>query len=160
MSLHNDSSDNGRQKLSFWSQNLCRLNNAQQDWLVSLNTMKYTIGFAQEPYIDSLGNSRANHTWVVLYPSMHKRRLGETRTYTLVHTLLKREQWAQVLVQLPDVVAMQISDGEGDLYVFNVYLNQKHSDALFEINSTIRMIKQAHTQSNRPAYFLWAGDFN
>jgi hypothetical protein len=150
----------GERKLSFWSQNLCRSNYAQQDWLVSLNARQYSIEFAQEPYIDFLGNSRANHTWVAIYPTTHRKNPKDTRTYTLVHTSINQDQWAQIPVPSPDVTAIRLSDEHGDLYTFNVYLDQSHSDALFAVDRAVREIRRKYRRSRRPAYIIWAGDFN
>jgi endonuclease/exonuclease/phosphatase family metal-dependent hydrolase len=66
----------------------------------------------------------------------------------------------QIEVQSPDITAMKISNNDRDLYAFNIYLDQLHSDALFEIDRTVRDIKRTHAQNQRPAHLLWAGDFN
>jgi hypothetical protein len=147
MNRTSTTSTNREKKLSFWSQNLCRSNYAQQDWLVSLNKRQYSIGFAQEPYIDFLGNSRSNHTWVAVYPTTHKKNPKETRMYTLVHTSLSQDQWAQIPVPSPDVTAIQLSDKDGDLYAFNVYLDQSHSDTLFAVDREVKEIKPRHAHS-------------
>jgi hypothetical protein len=122
--------------------------------------MKYSIGFAQEPYIDFLGNLQANHTWTSIYPTTHKKQPKSTRSIIIVHNNINQDQWTQIDVQSPDVMAMKILGNSGDLYVFNVYLDQSHSDALFKIDRTIRNIRRTHEQSQRPVHLLWAGDFN
>jgi hypothetical protein len=50
-------------------------------------------------------------------------------------------------VQSPDITAIRVSNNDGDLYAFNIYLDQHHSDMLFEINRTMQGIKQEVAQS-------------
>ncbi|EIN04364.1 hypothetical protein PUNSTDRAFT_76607, partial [Punctularia strigosozonata HHB-11173 SS5] len=91
---------------------------------------KITIGLAQEPYVDFLGNSRANHMWIPVYPTTHKRKPRDTRVYTVVHRSLPQDKWEQIDIETPDVTAIRLTDERGDLIVFNVYIDQQHSDAL------------------------------
>jgi hypothetical protein len=55
---------------------------------------------------------------------------------------------------------MKISNNDGDLYTFNIYFDQLHSDALFEIDRTVRGIKRMHAWNQQPVHLLWAGNFN
>jgi hypothetical protein len=150
----------GGTKLTFWQQNLGKSNMAQQDWLVTMGKRRVLIGLAQEPYIDFVGNSRANQTWSAIYPTTHWTKPERTRSYTVIHRLLPQDRWEQVKVESPDVTAVRIQDEQGDLYVFNIYNDQKHSDALHAVDRTIGIIRRSRRAANRPYYFMWAGDFN
>lgn len=160
----NDNNRGGRttsiDELSLCSQNLCRSNDAQQDWLITLGRQKHTIGLAQEPYIDARGNSRANHTWNSIYPTTHRKRPQDTRAFMVVSTSISPDAWTQVEVESPDVTAIKISDRHGDLFIFNVYLDQSHSDALFELGRKTKDAQREGTRKRRPTHFVWAGDFN
>ncbi|KIM50628.1 hypothetical protein SCLCIDRAFT_145010, partial [Scleroderma citrinum Foug A] len=52
----------------FWQQNLNKLLIAQLDLLNQVDPKNTDFIFIQEPHIDFLNLTRANHHWTVVYP--------------------------------------------------------------------------------------------
>lgn len=147
--------------LRIWSQNLCRSNTAQQHWLSTLDPLLYDIGCAQENYKDFKGNSRANQRWFSIYPSTHARQPDKTRSYMLVNRELRQDTWTQIEIDSPDITAIHLrTDAHGDLYLFNLYVDQGHSDALFAMDRKIRQLRRRRLAGDRPQHYVWIGDFN
>ncbi|KIK34351.1 hypothetical protein CY34DRAFT_98177, partial [Suillus luteus UH-Slu-Lm8-n1] len=57
-----------RATLRIWQQNLNKSLTAQASLLNNKSASDWDIMVIQEPYINSLRNTNANHTWHVLYP--------------------------------------------------------------------------------------------
>ncbi|OBZ69995.1 hypothetical protein A0H81_10500 [Grifola frondosa] len=58
-------------RLRIWQQNLNKSLDAQLDLLHAANPDNYDLLLLQEPYLDHLNLTRANHHWTVVYPSRH-----------------------------------------------------------------------------------------
>ena len=63
-----NASNNASMTVNVWQQNLNKSDVAQQD-LISIDPNTYDIIAIQEPYIDFLGNTRANQRWYPLLPT-------------------------------------------------------------------------------------------
>jgi hypothetical protein len=150
----------GLSQVLLWQQNLCKSNDVQQDWLVAMGKRQILISLAQEPYIDFVRNSRTNQTWLSLYPTVHWRQPSRTRFYIVIYCSLPWDRWEQIDVDLPNVTAVHIKDKRGDLYIFNIYNNQKHSDTLHAMDRTISAIWRTRHDQQQLYYFIWAGNFN
>ena len=55
--------ENTSKRLRIWQQNLNKSDKAQYDLNNSLIHNEWDIILLQEPYIDTLGGTRANHHW-------------------------------------------------------------------------------------------------
>src|SRR5258707_10057690 len=56
-------------RVKIWQQNLGKSNIAQQEMIVAATPSKWDILALQEPWIDPLGNTRANSKWCIIYPT-------------------------------------------------------------------------------------------
>ncbi|KAG2050494.1 hypothetical protein BDR06DRAFT_891588, partial [Suillus hirtellus] len=76
----------------------------------------------QEPYINFLRNTSANHTWHVIYPTNHYSHPQQrTRAITLVNASLDSNAWKQISYPSSDVVIIQLSGQYGQCTIFNIY---------------------------------------
>ncbi|KAG1784718.1 uncharacterized protein HD556DRAFT_1220279, partial [Suillus plorans] len=80
--------------LRIWQQNLNMLMMVQASLLNNPNTAEWDIIVIQEPHINFLCNTCANHHWHILYPSQHYTHpLQRTRAITLISTSLDTNSW-------------------------------------------------------------------
>ena len=86
-------------RLRLWQQNLNKSNKAQHDLLNPLIHKDWDIILLQELYIDSFGNTRANHHWRVVYPSSHLADTSAKCSIILVKTTLDTNSWSQVRLE-------------------------------------------------------------
>jgi hypothetical protein len=101
-------------RLRIWQQNLNTSLIAQLSLLNSHTIVDWDILVIQEPHINFLRNTSANHHWHVLYPSQHLTHPQQrTRTVILISTKLDTNRWTQLTLPSSDVVAIQLSGAFG-----------------------------------------------
>lgn len=84
-------------RLCIWQQNLNVSLSAQGSLLNSPVANHWDIIVIQEPHINFLCNTRANHRWHVLYPTHHYTHPQKcTRTITLINAKLNTNSWTQI----------------------------------------------------------------
>ena len=97
----------------------------------------------QEPYIDALGNTKANSQWHVVYPSPHLTNSTINRLVLLVNVALDVNRWVQIPVEgSNDISAIQLHMPKGHVMIFNLYVNCNHSEALMAVCQTIHNNRQ------------------
>jgi hypothetical protein len=85
----------------------------------------------QEPYIDFAGNARAEHQWYPIYPKTHYiEEAGRTRSMILVNKKIASAAWSTIDINSPDVTGIQIKTRTSNVIIFNLYCDQKHSEAI------------------------------
>ncbi|KIK34517.1 hypothetical protein CY34DRAFT_33211, partial [Suillus luteus UH-Slu-Lm8-n1] len=85
----------------------------------------------QEPHINFLRNTSANHHWHVLYPSLHYTQpQHKTRAVTLISASLDTNSWKQISFPSSDVVIIQLSGPYGNCTIFNIYNDCNSSSTL------------------------------
>ncbi|KAL4061775.1 hypothetical protein J3A83DRAFT_4043039, partial [Scleroderma citrinum] len=70
--------------LHFWQQNINKSLTAQLDLLSNTDPKLFNIIFFQEPHINFLNLTRANHQWTIISPTCHHTNPKSTRSITLV----------------------------------------------------------------------------
>ena len=92
----------------------------------------------QEPYIDFLGNTKANSHWHVIYLMPHLTDGTIDRSVILVNALLDINKWAQVPIEgTNDISAIQLTTPRGRITIFNIYVDCNHSEALVTLGRAI-----------------------
>ena len=75
-------------RLENFQQNLNKSDKAQYDLINSPIHNSWDLILLQEPYIDALGNTKANHNWHILYPMSHLTNNSPKCSVILVNVLL------------------------------------------------------------------------
>ncbi|KAG1791260.1 uncharacterized protein HD556DRAFT_1241061, partial [Suillus plorans] len=95
---------------------------AQASLLNNPNASKWDIILIQEPHINFLRNTSANHHWHVIYPTQHYTHLRQrTRAITLISTRLDTNLWKQIPLPSSDITLLQLSGPYGKCTIFNIY---------------------------------------
>ena len=77
----------------FWQQNLNKLLMVQLDMLNQVDHRTTDFIFIQEPHIDHLNLTRANHHWTVVYPSTHHNTPAKTRSVMPISQTILKNNW-------------------------------------------------------------------
>lgn len=133
---------------------------AQASLLNSPSAMEWDVMVIQEPYLNFLRNTCANHRWHVIYPSQHythpQRR---SRAVTLINTSINTNSWKQIFFPSSDVVIIQLSGTYGHCTIFNIYNDCNSQDTL----TALDLFLDQNIATIRPSEndnMLWMGDFN
>ena len=114
----------------------------------------------REPYIDTLGNTKANSWWHVVYPSPHLTNSTIDRLVLLINAVLDVNRWAQIPIEgSNDMSAIQLHTPKGRVTIFNLYVDCNHSEALTAVCQTIHNNRQ-HILGQQSDSILWCRDFN
>ena len=145
--------------IRFWQQNVNKSLISQLNLLNNIDPKQFDFVFIQEPHIDFLNLTRANHYWTVVYPTQHHANPRTTRSVTLISTRISKNKWKQVHVQSNDVTAVELSSGLGTVTFYNVYNACEHANTLLDLQ---RFWTQRHPpqHSNGGNQMVWLGDFN
>ncbi|KAG1785258.1 uncharacterized protein HD556DRAFT_1250143, partial [Suillus plorans] len=109
-------------RLRIWQQNLNTSMTAQALLLNSSFATKWDIMVIQEPYINFLRNTCANHCWHVIYPSQHYTHpQRHSRAITLINTSINTNSWKQIFFLSSNIVIIQLSGTYGCCSIFNIY---------------------------------------
>ena len=147
-------------RLCIWQQNLNKLDKAHYDLINTPLHKNWDILAFQEPYIDALGNTKANSRWHVVYPMPHLTNNTIDRSVLLINMALDVNRWAHIPVEdSNNVSAIQLHTPKGHTTIFNLYVDCNHSEALVATCHTIHSNRQRilGRQSNS---VVWCGDFN
>ena len=150
--------------LKIWQQNARKSLTVQLATLHSVED-KYDIICIQEPYFDFQSLSRATGVWTSVYPTGFSRATEgpAPRALTLIHTRISTNCWVQVPVDSLDVVAVQFTNDEGALSVYNIYNDCLHSDTIRTLERHLDTRTRSRTglsSANRVIGDIWLGDFN
>ena len=143
----------------FWQQNLNKSLITQLDLLNQVDPKNTDFIFIQEPHIDFLNLTRANHHWTVVYPSPHHDTPVKTRSITLVSRTMSKNNWHQVPVPCSDVMAVKLTSAVGPVTFYNIYNACDNSDTLSLLqNQWSQWDPQNQQRENKQ--MVWLGDFN
>jgi endonuclease/exonuclease/phosphatase family metal-dependent hydrolase len=146
--------------LKIWQQNLNTSLIAQESLLNNPDMANWDILILQEPHINFLRNTRANHKWHVLYPTQHYTHpLQRLRAVILISAALDTNAWKQLPFPSSDVVILQLSGAYGTCSILNIYNDCGKQDTLMKL---VEYLDQ-HIITLRPTaddHMLWMGDFN
>ncbi|KAG1773718.1 hypothetical protein EV702DRAFT_925459, partial [Suillus placidus] len=118
-------------ELKIWQQNINTSLIAQESLLNTSDVLDWDILILQEPHINFLCNTRANHWWHVLYPTNHFTNPQQrTQAVTLIRTPLDTNTWRQLPFPSSDIVLLQISGNHSKCTIFNIYNDNTHHNTL------------------------------
>ncbi|KAG2059250.1 hypothetical protein BDR06DRAFT_874921 [Suillus hirtellus] len=96
-------------RLQIWQQNLNTSFTAQSSLLSNNKMANWDIIAIQEPYINFLHNTHANHHWYIIYPTQRFSHPQQwTRAIMLINTKLNTNTWKQIPFPSLDVIAIQL----------------------------------------------------
>ena len=118
-------------RLRIWQQNLNKSDKAHFDLINSPLHQDWDLLLLQEPYIDTFGNTKVNSKWHTLYLSSRLTDEATDRSVILVNMALDTNIWVQVpFAGSNDVTAIQIQLPQGQITVYNIYNDCRHSRTL------------------------------
>ena len=142
--------------LQLWQTNINKSLLSQQDLLISLKRNNYNICTIQEPYIDQNGLSRANYQWFTVYPSTHTTAPEATRSILLINTNLLTNDWKQILIPHPDIIAIKLTGTFGKIQLLNIYNNRNNNDTLKHI-TTFMSANSPVCSPTTLTHYMWLG---
>lgn len=93
--------------------------------------LQHDILALQEPWKNSVnGQSTATPGWTSVYPSTHNSDPDKTRSLLLVASSLSTNRWNEIFVDSPDITAIDLQTDQGNIWIFNVYLDCNSDHAL------------------------------
>ena len=121
--------------LQLWQQNVNKSLLSQQDLLISLKRNNYDICAIQEPYINQNGLARANYQWFTVYLSTHTTAPEATRSILLINTNLLTNNWKQIPIPHPDIMAIKLTGTFGKIQIFYIYNNCDNNNTLKHVTT-------------------------
>lgn len=157
MSNHNPTNT---ERLRIWQQNLNASLTAQASLLNNNDMDEWDVVAIQEPHINFLRNTHANHHWHVIYPTQHfSHPRQRTRAVMLINAKLDTNTWKQIAFPSSDVVVIQLKGPYGRCTIFNLYNDGTHQNTLTAFDSFLEN-NIATIKTHENDHMLWLGDFN
>lgn len=117
----------------------------------------FDILLIQEPYLCHAQLTRTNRNWTPLYPYSQADNLYATRSLILVNSRISTDAYDQIPIPgTGDVTAMRLTSSAGDIFIFNIYNDCNHSQALDSVRRAALDLRLKY----RNPLMIWAGDFN
>ena len=145
--------------IHFWQQNLNKSLIAQLDLLNQVDPKSTDFIFIQEPHIDFLNLTRANHYWTVIYPSVHHNTPAKTRSIVLVNKLVSKNSWRQGPLECSDVTVVELTAGGHTVTFYNIYNSCENADTLLLLQNHWTQ-RTACSTARHGSSMVWLGDFN
>jgi hypothetical protein len=114
----------------------------------------------QEPYVNPLNNTTANHHYNVVYPTTRFTNSDKhVRAVTLISASIDRNIWSQHDFPSPDIIIVQLKGPYGHCTIINIYNKGNSNQTLYLLTrflvDNIHEIKPTDND-----HMLWLGDFN
>ena len=145
--------------LHIWQQN-ARKSLTAQHYILNTNPSLFNLILIQEPWLDTLGNTRGNHHWQIIYPSNRYTDGHNTlRSIILINTRIPTNLYTVLNIPHSNISALHLRGDFGACSIFNIYNNSNDNstiDALrtyLESNPTEALLRSTD-------HMLWIGDFN
>ena len=149
-----------RTDVKIWQQNLGKSLIAQQEMLATAHPTDWDVLAIQEPYIDNLGNTRANPKWSVIYPTSTNREAQHPpRTVILVNTRIPSETITQIDIESGDITAITINTSQRPLTIINIYNANEHNNTIETLSEKWERQEGAFKPGPNTEILL-LGDFN
>ena len=110
--------------------------------LISSSKLAYAeidIIALQEPTINFLGKTITVRDWIPIYPSMHEKEPGKTRSLMLINATLPTESWEQVEFPSRDITVLKITGTWGKMTIFNIYNDSFHDRTILNLTKFHRI---------------------
>src|SRR5882762_1838520 len=91
----------------------------------------YDVLAIQEPYLDTLGNTRASHKWQVVYPTKSAGGCHPYRTVLLINNSISTSLCHPIPVPSHDVTVVHFAFPNSPLTLFNIY-NDGEADSTLD----------------------------
>lgn len=141
--------------------------------LQTLNPKSYDLACIQEPYLNVVGLANASNLkrfWDVIYPTNHHSNPECSQTILLVNKKLSKNNWHIILLDSPNITAIEIHGDFRKVHIYNIYNACDHSRTIWFLERHIVLEEAAsrnlpHTNANSNhrvgnAHMIWMGDFN
>ena len=146
--------------IKIWQQNLNKSMDTQQHVINSANPNDWDLILIQEPYLDHLSNSRANHHWVVVYPPTHAiEGSARTRSIILVNKNIPSDTYDILPIYSADVTGLRLRTQAGEFTLLNIYNSCTDNHSIEKMAEYLRSPARAR-QGRLSEYMFWLGDFN
>jgi len=133
---------------------------AQQHVINSANPNDWDLILIQEPYLNHLSNSRANHHWVVVYPPTHAiEGSARTRSIILVNKNIPSDTYDILPIYSADVTGLRLRTQAGEFTLLNIYNSCTDNHSIEKMAEYLRSPARAR-QGHLSEYMFWLGDFN
>ncbi|KNZ76503.1 hypothetical protein J132_10311, partial [Termitomyces sp. J132] len=116
-------------------QNVCKLSTAQADMLAAVCPEDWDVLAIQEPFLDFLGNTKANGYWQVIYSSDYRHNGSScTCSILLVNTDISTDAYTQLTIPSIDIAAVHFNGTYGCLSLFGIYNNCTHNKVILSLS--------------------------
>ena len=131
------------QKIRLWQQNINRSQMGQQEMLNTISPKLIDIIAIQEPWKNAINNySTATTSWRLVYPTTHLTNPEYTRSLLLISSSLSTNCWSILNINSPDITAIQVTMSDKIIWIFNVYVDCLHDEALSVLKTSIQTMRQ------------------
>jgi hypothetical protein len=128
--------------------------------LNSANPNEWDLLLFQEPWLDYLRNTRANHYWRVVYPPSHfNDGSPPSRSVLLVNTNISSDFWEALPTPTSDITAIKIKTNSGLFSIFNIYVDCTNNSTIVGLSDYLNS-NYPNYEPNNEEHFVWCGDFN
>ncbi|KAF8221822.1 hypothetical protein L208DRAFT_1325846 [Tricholoma matsutake] len=146
--------------LCIWQQNVRKSPITQQYVLNSARPEDWDIIALQEPFLDSIGNTKASPYWRVLYPTDHHKD-GSDHSYSilLINTNISTDAYTPLDIPCNDITVVHFSGEFSHLSILNIYNDCTHNNnlsALWDFLTSSTALIHPTPQDQ----MIWLGDFN
>ena len=157
--MYNDAHQAQLEEIKIWQQNFNTSPTTLHSLTSNPTTGNWDIIALQEPPIDRLGNTKANHHWRVVYPTYKLTKGQKPRAVMFINTRISTNYWEQVEFPSADVVIIRIKTASGLVTIFNIYNDCTHDHTLDELGCFM-VAQLARIRPTEDDHMLWLGDFN
>ena len=156
-----------------WQQNLWKSPNAWEHMLKNLDPKTYDLACIQEPYLNPVGLANASNLrryWDVIYPTNHHSNPERSQSILLVNKNLSKNNWHIVLLDTPNITAIELNGDFGKVRIYNIYNACDHARTLQFLERHMRAEEELSRSRHRniaqgdqqvaAVNMIWLGDFN
>ena len=148
------------EQLRIWQQNTHKSQTAQDYVINTARPEDWDIIAIQEPWIDSLGKSRASQYWRVVYPAnYYEEEKTRVRSVLLINTNISTDCYCTLPILHSDITGVRFKGPNGNFSVINVYNEITNNDTI----DFLDLFLTANPLLVRPMasdHMIWLGDFN
>jgi hypothetical protein len=148
------------EQLRIWQLNIHKSQTAQDYVINTARPEDWDVLALQEPWIDTLGNSRASHYWRVIYPAnYYEEGRARIRSVLLINTNISSESYSVLPIQHSHITGVRFKGLNGNLTLINVYNEITNNDT----TNCLDLFLTANPLLVRPTasdHMIWLGDFN
>jgi endonuclease/exonuclease/phosphatase family metal-dependent hydrolase len=148
------------EQLRTWQQNTHKSQTAQDYVINTARPEDWDIIALQEPWMDSLGKSRASQYWCIIYPgNFYEEGRSRIRSVLLINTNIYTDSYIAIPIMHSDITGIHFKGVNGSLSVINIYNEITNNDTMSYLDSFL----DANICMVRPTeadHMIWLGDFN